>query len=315
MRLARECGESGTVVVVGSANLDIVVDVQRVPSLGETVLGDAVTYLPGGKGLNQACASASYGTDTFFVGTVGEDDAGRTLRRSLEDVGVHVDFLRVSEDFATGTAHILVTPQGANQIVVVPSANGHVSTQSAMHALEEVEVSCVVLQGEIPIDTCLRAAEAASSMGKRVIFNCAPATRDATPIVRLADPLVVNEFEAAILTGLPAPQTPEAAMEHLAVLLTEAHSAVITLGKLGLVWGDQREAGEVPEYPVPDVVDTTGAGDAFVGVLAAALASGSELKPAIEEANRMAALSVTLPGASASYSAIRDAKKLMPTTV
>lgn len=295
------------VVVVGSANQDIVVRVDRVPLLGETILGESVAYLAGGKGLNQACAAASAGADTFFVGAVGADAAGEQLRAALTDAGVDVRFTAELPGVASGTAHILVSEGGGNQIVVVPSANSQVSPAAAQEALDGVTgAPIVVLQGEIPFETTLEAARMARSRGGRAVFNLAPAAKVPAELLELSTPLVVNEFEAGLVLEAPAPTTAAEAEDAAAALLELSPEVIVTLGALGSVVADAEGITYLPAAKVDQVVDTTGAGDAFVGVLAAELAQGRALLEAAELATAASGASVTRAGASGSYSAIRE---------
>lgn len=293
------------VLVVGSANQDIVVRVDRIPKLGETILGEDVTYLPGGKGLNQACASASTGTKTHFVGAVGSDGSGEQLLSAMRNFGVDVGLTLSLPGTASGTAHILVSEGGGNQIVVVPSANSEVSenqVQEAFAVLADPRV--LVLQGEIPFATSLMAAEKMHNRGGRTVFNLAPATQVSPMLLFLSDPLVVNEFEAGLILGCVPPNSVDEAIERAKELLAQSASVIITLGSEGSVVADRYGVEHIAPTMVERVVDTTGAGDAFVGVLAAELSRGNDLREAARRASYAAAQSVTLPGASQSYEAI-----------
>ncbi|ATY12639.1 ribokinase [Amycolatopsis sp. AA4] len=276
---------TGRVVVVGSANVDLVVDVPRQPHGGETVLGGDLRRSPGGKGANQAVAAAlAGGAETTFLGAFGSDDGADLLLASLTNAGVRTDLVsRV--DSATGTAFIMVSPDGENSIVVAPGANARLSLGEAQ--LERIAAADVVLaQLEIPLEA-VTAAAAARRSGARMVLNAAPSR----PLPELdLDVLVVNEHEAADLAGIPG--TPE---ELARTLQKRAPAVVITLGAAGCVVADQ-EIVQLPGFRVSPV-DTTGAGDTFCGVLAAALAEGRPLREAAERAGAAAALAVTRPGA------------------
>ncbi|WP_409180003.1 ribokinase [Amycolatopsis sp. VS8301801F10] len=285
---------TGRVVVVGSANVDLVVDVPRQPGGGETVLGGDLRRSPGGKGANQAVAAAlAGGAETTFLGAFGADDGAEFLLASLNKAGVRTDLVsRV--DSATGTAFIMVSPDGENSIVVAPGANSRLSLGEAQ--LERIAAADVVLaQLEIPLEA-VAAAAAARRSGARMVLNAAPSR----PLPELdLDVLIVNEHEAADLAGVSA------APEELARILRQrAPSVVITLGAAGCVVAE-REIVQLPGFPVSPV-DTTGAGDTFCGVLAAALAEGRPLREAAERAGAAAALAVTRPGAQSAVPTVAE---------
>lgn len=300
-----------SVLVVGSANQDLVVSTPRIPAVGETIIGTSLTHVSGGKGLNQACACASTGMHTIFLGAVGEDLHGAQLLQTLSSAGVDVSgVLKVAEP--TGTAHILVSEDGGNQIVVVPGANGEVSPQRVTQQLKrEPAPTVVVLQGEIPLETNLAVARWAEEAGVRVVFNLAPAMTVPEEVLKISNPLVVNEFEAGLVLGEAAPSTEEEAVGAAQALSGRAKSVIVTLGAADSVaaWGEGEEVAVIPPSPVELVADTTGAGDAFVGVLAAELAGGQDLLGAARAASAAAALTVTEAGASTSYFKIKELYK------
>jgi ribokinase len=276
---------------VGSANVDLVLPVRRIPRPGETVLAGVMTRGPGGKGANQAVASARAGARTAMVASLGDDDGGALLRDALGSSGVDLSLVS-STDTPTGTAIITVDDSGENSIVVAPGANGELSLSDA--AARVVAAAKVVLaQLEIPFPT-VRATAAASSY---FILNAAPAAELPDELLADVDLLVVNETEAEAIGGADR-----------AALLKKVPAAVVTLGAAGaviLTRGDDEIA--VPGVPV-DVVDTTAAGDTFCGVLAATLASASttgaitasDLTNAVRRANVAASLSVQAAGAISS---------------
>ncbi|QFU89320.1 ribokinase [Amycolatopsis sp. YIM 10] len=273
------------VVVVGSANADLVVEVPHTPGAGETVLGGDLRRSPGGKGANQAVAAArAGGAETTFVGALGRDDSADLLLASLREAGVRTDLVERVEA-ATGTALITVSPSGENAIVVAPGANSRLSLGSAQ--AERVAAADVVLaQLEIPLDV-VRAAAAARRQGALMVLNAAPARDLPDDVWAALDLLIVNEHEAADLAG-----TPEA-------LLDRVPAVVVTLGGEGCLVAERgRESLRIPGIQV-ESVDTTGAGDTFCGVLAAALSRRSELAGAARLACTAAALSVTRRGAQA----------------
>lgn len=283
----------GNVVVVGSANVDLVVDVPRHPGGGETILGGDLRRSPGGKGANQAVAAArAGGADTSFVGALGHDESGELLLASLDGAGVRTDLVEHVEA-PTGTALITVSPDGENAIVVAPGANSHVRIGSAQ--AERLGAADVVLaQLEIPLDVVLAAA-AVRRPGAVLALNAAPSRDLPDEMWAVLDLLVVNEHEALDLAGAAAADD---AVERLAAILLERVPAVVvTLGGAGCLVA-QRGADPVRvAAPRVDAVDTTGAGDTFCGVLAAALAGGSTLVDAARTASFAGALAVTRPGA------------------
>ncbi|WP_353708177.1 ribokinase [Cellulosimicrobium sp. ES-005] len=312
-------GGSGRVVVVGSANVDLVVDVPRHPGGGETILGGELRRNPGGKGANQAVGAArAGGAETTFVGALGHDDAADLLLASLDRGGVRTDLVERG-DAATGTALITVSPDGENAIVVAPGANSHVTVGAAQ--AERIAAADVVLaQLEIPLDV-VRAAAAARRPGALLVLNAAPSRDLPDDLWAAIDVLVVNEHEAADLAGAdlraaplpgdvqgvegaPGPEGETAGdvdPEGLAGLLIERVPAVVvTLGGRGSLVLERLPGGKlltlVPAIAV-DAVDTTGAGDTFCGVLAAALARGADLPDAARLAAAAGALAVTRPGA------------------
>ncbi|MBD7998231.1 ribokinase [Oerskovia gallyi] len=287
----------GSVVVVGSANVDLVVDVPRHPGGGETILGGDLRRSPGGKGANQAVAAArAGGADTTFVGALGRDESGELLLASLDRGGVRTDLVERTTA-PTGTALITVSPDGENAIVVAPGANSHV--RIGPEQAERIGAADVVLaQLEIPLDVVL-AAGAARRPGAVLALNAAPSRDLPDEMWAALDLLIVNEHEARDLAGeAAAPTDPVDAAEHLAAtLLARVPAVVVTLGGAGCLVAQRGSAPVRVPAPRVDAVDTTGAGDTFCGVLAAALAGGSTLVDAARTASFAGALAVTRPGA------------------
>ncbi|HEY6793084.1 MAG TPA: ribokinase, partial [Kineosporiaceae bacterium] len=265
---------SASVVVVGSANADLVVRVERRPGPGETVLGGDLRILPGGKGANQAVAAARLGARTSFVGRVGEDTHGDLLLESLRTSGVDVSAVH-RDPAPTGVAVITVTPDGDNSIVVAPGANARVSASDAGGEVVE-QAAVLLLQREIDPAASLAAAQRCRGL---VILNLAPSGPAPQPLLDRIDVLVVNEHEAVDLLAargappLPAGEGPRAVARRLQALGPRA--VVVTLGPAGAVGVDAGRSYHVPA-PQVEVVDTTGAGDAFTGALAWRLADGDD---------------------------------------
>lgn len=275
------------VLVLGSANADLVVAVDRRPAGGETVLGGDTVVMPGGKGANTAVAAGRLGCDVALVGAVGADQYGSLLRESLVSAGVRVESVRTS-DRPTGLAYITVTPDGENSIVVAPGANSDVSP-SDVDALVWDGVSVLVCSLEVPLSTVEHALSVAAAHGVRCVLNLSPVTSVSAEAMALLDPLIVNEHEALALAD---------SFEGLLAL--GPRSAVVTLGARGAAVVTSDGVVEVGA-PAVDVVDTTGAGDAFAGALAFGLSRGDSLVEAAKFAARVAATSVTRPGAQPSY--------------
>ena len=282
------------IVVVGSVNRDLVINSDALPAPGETVLGSGHLETAGGKGANQAVAAARLGAEVAFVGRVGNDEAGRMLAAAFEADGVDVEHLSTSSMASTGLAVITVDESGENTIVVSPGANGLVGVADVADAGPLLQSAAVtLLQLEIPLRTVREAALAA---GGTVILNAAPAQALPDDMVAAADVLVVNEPELETLVGSDDPS--EAA--GLPVPAT-----VVTLGAEGAaIVAD----GSVTNYPAPvvDVIDTTGAGDAFCGALAAGIDAGLDLEEAVPRAVIAGALATTAIGARSAMPTVAE---------
>jgi ribokinase len=288
------------VVVVGSLNMDLVVRTARLPVAGETVTGKGFATIPGGKGANQAVAAARLGARTAMIGCVGDDAFGEALRAGLEADGIDCRAVQRVAGVATGVALIEVDDAGHNHIVVVPGGNGRldparVEANDALLAGARM----VVLQLEVPLETVRFVAARARALGKVVVLNPAPARPLPGELLACLDYLVPNELEAAALTGLPV-NSPAAAVEAARRLRALGPANVIvTLGAAGAVAVTAEGVTHHPARPVV-AVDSTAAGDTFIGGLCAALVEGRSLERAIAFAQAAAAVSVTRPGAQSS---------------
>ncbi|MGW5942188.1 ribokinase [Streptomyces celluloflavus] len=287
------------VLVVGSANADLTVRVGRRPGAGETVLGTDLVESAGGKGANQAAAAARLGGRTALLARVGGDAYGELLLAAQRAAGTDVAPVIVDGAARTGTAMIIVGPDGDNSIVVSPGANAALTPQDVAAAADIIAGSAVLsLQLEIPMETVRAAAASAAAAGTRVVLNPSPAPESLAPeLLAAADPLVVNEHEARQLSGRADGEPGEWAH---ALRDQGARSVVITLGGDGALVLDASGIGEIPGVRV-EAVDTTGAGDAFTGALATRLARGDGLADAARFAVRVGAAAVTKPGAQPSY--------------
>lgn len=290
----------GHVVVVGSINADLHLILDRHIRPGETLLAEGGTMSPGGKGANQALAARFSGAEVVMLGAVGRDPAAGTALALLADSGADLSGVQ-RVDAPTGLAVVSVDAAGENTVVVVPGANALVGAEMVdgwAGAISDADV--IVLQGEIPAEASVRASRLATG---RVVVNLAPAIDVPTELIRTADPLIVNEHEAAVALGQVGGD-PDAVPRVAVGALREAGvpSVVLTLGADGALVADGAGVVAVPS-PAVRAVDTVGAGDAFCGALAARLADGLSLVDAAAYAARFAAYTVRFPGAQSSYPA------------
>ena len=295
------------VFVVGSINQDFVLKVERRPEPGETVTGAELALFPGGKGGNQAIAAARLGADVAILGRVGEDPFGRELVVNLRDNGVDTSRVEAVTDVPTGSAFITVTPDGENAIVVSPGANRRFGPAEIRAACEDLRKARLLLaQLEVEVEAVEMAAYTVAGNGGRVLLNLAPPREVSGDLLRLSDPLVVNEHEAAFLLGEDA-QPPEESADKLLDL--GPPSAIVTLGGAGAILATENSSRHFPA-PEVQVVDTTGAGDAFTGALAAKLAEGALLEEAVTYAGLAGAVAVMREGAQGSLPTPEDVEKL-----
>jgi ribokinase len=285
------------VFVLGSINQDFVLKVERRPEPGETVTDAELSTGSGGKGANQAAAAALLGASVSFLGRVGDDEFGEPLVRALEEKGIDTSLIERASGYQTGAAFITVTPDGENAITVAPGANRAITPEdvdAASGAIHKARV--LVAQMEVPKEVVGRAAEVAASGDTRVVLNLAPTFEVPRELLERLDPLVVNEHEAAFLLGSRVEGVEGALPAAPELLSLGPGSAVITLGDAGAVVADSSSATHIPA-PEVEVVDTTGAGDAFVGALAVKLARDAPLEEAVSYAVRAGAAAVTKEGA------------------
>ena len=297
----------GKILVVGSLNVDMVMNVDHMPAEGETILCDGMTLVPGGKGANQACAAGRLGTDVAMLGAIGDDDYGALQLKSLSEAGVEVGGLLKKEGQNTGTAFITVNKSGNNSIVVVPGANSAFrpeDIEANRELIEQCEI--MILQLEIPLDTVCYAAKLAKSLGKTVILDPAPVPEHfPEELYEYVDIVKPNETELGMLTGIAEAQ------KHLteAAQVLKARgvkNVLVTLGGDGVYINP--ESGEEIRIPACKVkaVDTTAAGDSFTAALAAMLLNGESLEAAAEFANRVYEIVVTRKGAQSSIPTIDE---------
>ncbi len=293
------------IVVIGSINMDLVLRVPRMPLPGETLTGGAFRTIPGGKGANQAVACARLSgkvagaQQVAMVGCVGDDAFGATLRAALVGDGIIDSHITTLPGVASGIASILVDDNGQNSIVIAGGANDLLSPahiDAAQGLIEQADI--VVLQLETPMATVVHAIKLARSLGKTVVLNPAPAASLPEGVLELVDYLIPNEIEAAMLAGV-SPEGADAKALAAALQKLGSDNVIITLGSKGvhaaLYGGDYTFPAEVVQ-----AVDTTAAGDTFIGGFVAGLASGMDEAEAIQQGQRAAAWSVTKPGAQTS---------------
>ena len=306
MTAATASSPDGTIVVVGSVNVDLLAQVQRHPRPGETLHGTGGQMLPGGKGANQAVAAARLGARVAMVGAVGSDVQAEAALSALREAGVDLGHVAEIEG-PTGLAIVTVAEDGENLIVVIAGANDAMDAARVRAAAEVISAArIVVCQGEIPRD----GIEALPALVTgRFLHNPAPVMELDPAVLRASDPLVVNQHEAGLVLaqlapGQEAPEDPEAVVA--ALRAAGIPSAVLTLGADGSLVADQGGARRIPPAPV-EAVDTTGSGDAFIGALALGLARGDDLATAARLASRVGAFAATGEGAQPSYPTAADA--------
>ena len=308
MTAATASSPDGTIVVVGSVNVDLLAQVRRHPRPGETLHGTGGQMLPGGKGANQAVAAARLGARVAMVGAVGSDVQAEAALSALREAGVDLGHVAEIEG-PTGLAIVTVAEDGENSIVVIAGANDAMGADRVRAAAEVISAArIVVCQGEIPRD----GIEALPALVTgRFLHNPAPVMELDPAVLRASDPLVVNQHEAGLVLaqlapGQEAPEDPEAVVA--ALRAAGIPSAVLTLGADGSLVADQAGVRRIPPAPV-EAVDTTGSGDAFIGALALGLARGDDLATAARLASRVGAFAATGEGAQPSYP---DASSSLP---
>lgn len=276
-------GALGKVCVVGSINLDHMVQVERAPAPGETIMGRMLGKMPGGKGFNQAVAAHRCGAITQFVGQVGADNEAQLLREVFAQIGLNDEYLSTNPNAPTGTAYISCQSGGENTIIVVAGANEQLDLTQLSHSLNDADL--MLVQMEIGPHAAKTAMKVSQKMGVRTLLNAAPSREVSAEHLLLADILVVNETEAEDLGGFDALRQSGPSL------------IVMTLGAKGVMWAEHNSRAQTASaFPVK-TVDTTGAGDAFCGAFAASLAAENSIEHAIKQALAAGALTATATGA------------------
>jgi len=295
------------ILVVGSLNTDLVVRAPHFPQPGETISGEDLQVIPGGKGANQAVAAARLGANVSMLGRVGKDNFGDFLLENLKSNNIDSQFVRRDES-STGTAIIIVDSNGQNSIVLSAGANGKVSSADVENA-SFLHHDLLLLQLEIPTPTVLRAAQRAKENDIRVILNPAPAQQLPDELIALADFVIPNETELSLLTNQIVSDLTSAEMAAKDLLSRGAKNVIVTLGSKGALIVDKETTTHVDSFKV-DVVDTTAAGDAFIGGFAVSLESDSKLS-AVRYGCACGALATTKFGAQPSLPTTEELERFM----
>jgi ribokinase len=301
------------VVIVGSLNMDLVTRAPRLPRAGETLAGQSFVTVPGGKGANQAVAAARLGASVAMIGCVGDDAYGEQLRSALLAEGIDCQAVTAIAGESTGVALIVVDDNSQNAIVIVAGGNGHV-TSNVVDGFDALlsQAEVIICQLEVPMATVGHVLKRGRELGKTVILNPAPASGP-LPAEWYAwiDYLIPNESEATALTGLPVDSVATADAAATALLGSGVGKVIVTLGEHGALFANKASS---QHFPAPRVkpVDTTAAGDTFVGGFAAALADGKSESEAIRFGQIAAALSVTRAGAQPSIPTFNDVQSYQP---
>lgn len=289
------------IVVIGSLNMDCVIETPHMPRAGETVAGRNVSLIPGGKGANQAYAAGILGGKVSMIGAVGKDSFGETLMSSLLQAGVDTSSIEVMEQASTGQAFITVDDQGENSIIILAGTNGMVTRELVEKHRKQIEESdLVLLQLEIPLETAVYAKNLAVSLGKTVILDPAPAVTDLpADFFEQIDYLKPNETELQILTGRKMATKEELAKGARELLSRGVKQVIVSLGDKGCLFVNTREEKYFPANKVR-AIDTTAAGDSFTAAFALALSEGKCCEEAICFAQKVSSIVVTRKGAQTS---------------
>jgi len=300
------------ILVVGSLNIDFVIRVSKFPVAGETILGKDISYIPGGKGANQACAIGRLGGNVTMLGCVGKDDFGKIQKQQLSSCNVNVSYIKESNDKPTGTAVIFVNDKGENTIAVIQGANNECDVaylKEHDHLFQQCDY--VLMQMEIPMETIAYTLKRAKELGKTVILNPAPAP-DNMPeeLMELIDYIIPNETELMKLS-LVENGDMESIEQGAKILISKGvKNVIVTMGERGCVYVNEKETTHYPTRKV-DAVDTTAAGDCFCGAFVVGISEGKTVKDAIELANTASSISVTRKGAQVSIPTRQEVETML----
>lgn len=298
----------GRVLVAGAINTDLVARLQVAPEAGETVTGQSFAVFGGGKGANQAFSAARSGAPTWMLGAVGRDDFGTQRLSDLKAEGIDVSYVSTTDEAASGVALIFVETNGQNRIAYIPGSTLTVTPEQAVEAVRSVQPSVLLTTLELPMPTLTALYAEARALGATIITNATPEPATGRDLVALADILIVNETEAAELLGI---EQGEQSWQAVARSLRELgpSTVVVTLGAAGAAV-DTAELSEQIATPKVEVVDSTGAGDAFAGAFAAHLARGKDVLSAAQTGVLAGSISVTKAGAQPSMPHVAEIEEL-----
>lgn len=296
------------ILVVGSLNADLVVRTPRFPQPGETISGEDLQVIPGGKGANQAVAAARLGSSVAMLGRVGHDNFGDFLLENLKSNNVDTQLVQ-RDNASTGTAIIVVDASGQNSIVLSAGANGKISSSDVEHASFS-SFKLLLLQLEIPTPTVLSAVKRAKESGVRVLLNPAPAKELSDELISLADFVVPNETELSLLTGQTVTDVPSAGQAAKKLIERGAQHVIVTLGSKGALSVSDTQTTHVDTFSV-NVVDTTAAGDAFIGGFATALLQNRSVEESVRYGCACGALATTRFGAQPSLPTKEEVERLI----
>ena len=297
------------ILVVGSLNADLVVRAPRFPQPGETISGGDLQIIPGGKGANQAVAAARQGTSVSMLGRVGNDSFGPEIINNLKQNHVDTSQVQIDSQSATGTAIIVVDPNGQNSIVLSPGGNGQVGDADVAN-VSFSDYKLLLLQLEIPIEAVTSAARCAKESGLRVLLNPAPARALPAELISIPDFILPNETELSLLTNQPVQDIASAEKAARTLLERGAQNVIVTLGANGALMVSSKQVTHVNAYQV-EVVDTTAAGDAFIGGFASALLQNKSLEEAVRYGCACGALATTKFGAQPSLPMKAEVEKFL----
>ncbi|MFR3072628.1 MAG: ribokinase [Paeniclostridium sp.] len=293
------------ICVIGSINMDLVVNVDEMPKKGQTLIGSNFKEVPGGKGANQAVAASRLGANVCMVGKVGSDGFGQNLLNQLKNNNVDTKYIQIEEG-ASGVALITVDKNAENAIVVSPGANFKLAQKDIDNCIDAIkESNVVVIQLETPMDTIKYALEKSKELGKFTILNPAPAVKLGDDIIKNVDLLTPNETELEILSGVSINNEDDILKAAQVMLEKGVKKLIVTLGSKGSLYIDKENKIFKKSYKV-DAIDTTAAGDSYTGAIAVSLSQGKNVEDAIDFASRVGALCVTKEGAQTSLPTIEE---------
>jgi len=302
------------ILVIGSLNMDLVVVASRHPQIGETILGKSFNINPGGKGANQAIALARLGASVQIIGCLGEDSFGHTLRENLLQNGVDCSLLKTNNKTSSGTALITVDQTGRNTIIVVPGANYDLLPNDIESLEKEIaSVRLVILQMEIPLETVWTSIRIAKKHSVPVLLNPSPANPIPDEYLDGLDYLVLNESELSSITSLPASTIPEIKKASKILSAKGVKCVILTRGEQGCFCMDHKKEYHLPSHRVR-AVDTTAAGDAFIGGFARTLIPGQDIRNALKNGAAAGAFAVTIAGAQTSLPTSQDLEDFIKLT-